>query len=140
MISGLTNLDYENRLKRCNLTTLEIRRYRADLLEVYRIVHGIDDLDSGDFFVFRRGGVTRGHSFHILKQRSNLLVRKFCFSRRVVEHWNALPEEAVSAPTINAFKNIVDPLLRQRGGLTISQRRLPTPITRATDDSYMYYM
>ena len=56
MISELADLEYGERLRRCNLTTLEIRRHRADLLEVYRIVHGIDDLDPGEFFIFRSDG------------------------------------------------------------------------------------
>ena len=143
MISELANLEYSERLRRCNLTILEIRRHRANLLEVYRIVHGMEDLDPGKFFVFRddrEGRESRGHNLHILKQRFSLMVRRFCFLQRVVDHWNALSAEAVNAPTINVFKNYVDPLLKQRAGLTISQRRLLTPITRATDDQYVYYM
>ena len=143
MISELADLEYSERLRRCNLTTLEIRRHRADLLEVYRIVNGIDDLDPGKFFIFRSDGEgrdTRCHNLQIQKQRFSLLIRKSCFSQRVVDHWNALPAGAVNAPTINAFKNYVDPILKQRGGLTISQRRLLTPITRATDDQYIYYI
>ena len=49
MISELGDLEYGERLRRCNLATLEIRRHRANLLEVYRIVHGIDDLDQANF-------------------------------------------------------------------------------------------
>ena len=59
MISELADLEYGERLRRCNLTTLEIRRHRADLLEVYRIVHGINDLDPGEFFIFRSDGEGR---------------------------------------------------------------------------------
>src|SRR6266516_6936565 len=35
MVEGLKDLSYEERLKRLNLTTLETRRIRADMLEVY---------------------------------------------------------------------------------------------------------
>ena len=143
MIPELANLEYSERLKRCKLTTLEIRRYRADLLEVFRIVHGIDELEPNSFFTLRRareGRNLRCHNFHIEKQRFNLLLRKFCFSQRVIDQWNALPVEAVNAPTVNAFKNHLDRILKQRRGLTISQRRLFAPITRATDNQYVYYM
>ena len=34
----------------------------------------------------------------------------------------------VCAETINRFKNQIDPMLWQHGGLFISQRRLPTPV------------
>jgi hypothetical protein len=38
MVSGFKDISYEKRLKRMNLTTLETRRLRADLLEVYKII------------------------------------------------------------------------------------------------------
>ena len=116
MISELADLEYSERLRKCNLATLEIRRHREDLLEVYRIVHGIDDLDPGDFFIFRSDGMgrdSRCHNLHIQKQRFSLFVRKFCFLQRVVDHWSALPADAVNVPTINAFNNYVNPILKQ---------------------------
>ena len=41
MIPELKSLIYDARLKRLNLTTLEIRRIRGDLIEVYRILYGL---------------------------------------------------------------------------------------------------
>ena len=41
MIPELKSLPYEGRLKRLNLTTLEIRRIRCDLIGVYRILNVI---------------------------------------------------------------------------------------------------
>ena len=40
MISSLRKLRYEQRLKECNLTTLEERRKSGDLLETHKIMHG----------------------------------------------------------------------------------------------------
>ena len=40
MIEGYQKVPYEERLSRLNLTTLETRRLRADLLEVYKIMTG----------------------------------------------------------------------------------------------------
>ena len=50
------------------------------------------------------------------------------FSQRVVDQWNRLPTTTVCAETINRFKNQIDPMLWQHGGLFISQRRLPAPV------------
>ena len=36
MVEGLKNLSYEDRLRKMNLTTLETRRTRADMIEVYK--------------------------------------------------------------------------------------------------------
>ena len=50
------------------------------------------------------------------------------FSQRVVDQWNRLPTTTICAETINRFKNQMDPMLWQHGGLFISQRRLPAPV------------
>ena len=33
---------------------------------------------------------------------------KFCFNYRIVDWWNALPQEAIDAPSVNAFKGRLD--------------------------------
>ena len=50
MVEGLKNIPYEERLKRLNLTTLETRRLRADMIEVYKMFHGMEGLDRNKFF------------------------------------------------------------------------------------------
>ena len=47
MIWGYKDLSYEERLKRCGLTTLEKRRNRGDLIEAYKIITGKEALLSG---------------------------------------------------------------------------------------------
>ena len=44
-IHELNKLPYEMRLKNLNLTTLETRRVRCDLIEEYRIMNGIEGID-----------------------------------------------------------------------------------------------
>ena len=39
------------------------------------------------------------------QKRARLNVRKNCFSNRVVDGWNALPESVVTAPALNTFKS-----------------------------------
>ena len=46
MMSGLEKVPYEERLKRLNLTTLKTRRIRGDLIEVFKVFKGLDDLRS----------------------------------------------------------------------------------------------
>ena len=50
MVQGLTNLSYEERLKRLGLTTLETRHLRADLLEVFKIMTDKEKVDKDTFF------------------------------------------------------------------------------------------
>lgn len=138
MISNLSGKDYSTRLKETQLMSLETRRLRADLIEVYKIICEKDDISPDIFFQIRNSRTTRGHNKTIFKQRYNLLLRRYSFSQRTIDEWNNLPANAVNAQTINQFKNKIDPLLRKRGGLTISQRRLPAPGTKTISD-YTYY-
>ena len=50
MIKGLGNLSCEERLGRCKLTNLEIRRNRVDLIETFKILTGREELPSEHFF------------------------------------------------------------------------------------------
>ena len=97
-------MDYNSRLKILGLWTLEECRNRADLIELYKMYKGFSAVNVNILFEPVGDHITRGHSLKLLKQRSNLDLRKYFFSERVVNRWNALDEDAVSADSINAFK------------------------------------
>ena len=44
----------------------------------------------------------------LFKTRAKREVRRGVFSQRVVDDWNSLPEEVVTADSINSFKNRLD--------------------------------
>ena len=60
-------LDYKSRLKRVGLTTLETRRLRADMLEVYKIMNGMEGIIEAKFFKRDEGG-RRGHNLNSTKK------------------------------------------------------------------------
>ena len=47
-IHGTRSLTYEQRLRKIGLPTLEYRKLRQDLIQVYRILEGIDEIDCYD--------------------------------------------------------------------------------------------
>jgi ribonuclease P/MRP protein subunit RPP40 len=49
MIPSLKFKSYEDRLKELELTTLETRRLRGDLIEVFKIFKGLDNVDHKNF-------------------------------------------------------------------------------------------
>ena len=125
MISGLQHLPYEQRLRKLNLTTLEDRRLRGDLIETYKLMNGYEDINPDQFFIRNRQGRTRGHQLKLFTPYARLDCRKHSFSVRVVKHWNKLSKEAVNAESINIFKGHVDNYVR-RGAYT-RHYRLPAP-------------
>ena len=48
-VANLKNMSYPERLKILGLTTLESRRLRGDLIEVFKIVKGFDNIDKNNF-------------------------------------------------------------------------------------------
>jgi len=104
MVSECKGLTYLDRLKYTGLTTLEIRRERADMLEVYKILYGLEGVQEKDFFI-RNTRVGRGHPFKLFIKRFERDIAKYSFGNRVCSSWNSLPHAVVTAPNVNAFKN-----------------------------------
>jgi hypothetical protein len=108
MISALKDKTYEERLAILGLTTLETRRVRGDLIEVFKMFKGLEDISWEQFFELARISQLRGHRFKLFKRRFNLDVRKYSFSQRIIEEWNKLPEELIDCKTVSNFKKKLD--------------------------------
>ena len=57
-------LSYSERLNRLNITTLETRRLRGDLIQVFKIFKGLDNIQHSDFFTVA-GTELRGHELKV---------------------------------------------------------------------------
>ena len=101
MINEFKSYDYETRLRKCNLTSLDERRTRGDLIQVFKIVKGLDKLDFNHFFEYNNSGKTRGHKYKLIKKRCKLELRRNFFSQRVVDIWNRLPSVVVESESLN---------------------------------------
>ena len=84
MLPGPDGLSYKERLDRLGLFPLERRRLRGDLIEVYKIMRGIDQLDSQYLFPKVRESKTRGHRFKVRGKRYKRVQRGNFFTQRVV--------------------------------------------------------
>jgi hypothetical protein len=115
MIMECRGKTYNERLILLGITTLEKRRIRADMLEVFKIMKGFEGI-RGDSFFEIRCSKTRGHSMKLYKERVNKDVLKYSFGNRVVDLWNSLPEEVINSNSINSFKNRLEKHLRKNLG------------------------
>ena len=126
MIPSISALTYEERLKRTGLISLENRRLRADLLEVFKILKGFVKVDpateSTHFSMSDRR--SRGHTLKLEKPRARLELRRHFFSNRVIDAWNSLPGHMVEATSTNMFKAA---LQRLPHGTFKSCKQLPAP-------------
>jgi len=95
MLPGLKSLEYDDRLKVLGIWSLEERRNRADLLEVFKMKSGLSAISFDTFFTVDSQQRTRGHTWKIVKNRSDLDVRKYFFSKTVVDRWNKLEQSDI---------------------------------------------
>ena len=104
-ISGMHNLSYPERLQRLGLPTLEARRKYFDLLECYKIFHGLIRSDCRAALTLSSCN-TRGFQTKLTCNlpTPRLNVRKHFFIERVLPIWNALPTEVVAQETFSKFK------------------------------------
>jgi len=110
MIPSVRNLPYEVRLKKLGLWSLEDRRVKADLIEVFKIVYGLSSVKFDTFFEFSPCGWTRGHSLKLNKNRVRTDLRQHFFSERVINTWNKLDKDTVCASPLNCFKRHLEKL------------------------------
>ena len=112
---------YEEKLRAVGLTTLCERRLRGDMLQTFKIIHCIDDVDPSTWFTKvadhhqrTRNAVSVSDEgqvmdeLNLLKPKSRLEVRKNFFSCRVVDYWNSLPANVQGAKDVDGFKEAYD--------------------------------
>ena len=109
IVPELKHLAYEERLQELNLPIVQYRRRRGDLIQMFKIIHGIDDIDSSKFVSFNEN-TTRGHSLKLNKPRCLKSLRLNAFPARCIDEWNRLPNELVCTEKLDTFKNQLDVL------------------------------
>ena len=91
LVISIKNLTYKDRLKRLKLPTLQYRRIRGDMIEVYKILTNKYDSEVNLYLEKQQDNITRGHSLKLLNNRYHYDLRKFSFAPRIVNVWNSLP-------------------------------------------------
>jgi hypothetical protein len=102
-INGYSKLPYEERLRIRRLPMLCTRREYFDLVEIYKIIHGLSLVDKRIKVSFL-SCTTRGHSFRMRQTKFRRNTRKAALLVRTINRWNVLPENVVDARSLSQFK------------------------------------
>ena len=104
----MRNKSYGNRLETLNLTSLEDRRNRGNLIQMFKIVNGKDKVNwVRDLRKICSN--TRGHKSRYERELTKKSSQRFnFFINRVVINWNSLDQQTIDSESVNAFKNNLD--------------------------------
>ena len=95
-LQGMEEVSYEERLLKCGLVSLELRRLRKDLTLCYQIVNGLISLDFKQFFTPDSNCKTRGNRQKLkIPKLSHSTARTNFFAVRIVPVWNSLTDEII---------------------------------------------
>ena len=98
MVTNLRGKTYVERLAEMGMTTLENRRRRGDLIQMFRVMAGKDRVEPSTWFLpsqNREGAMsTRLTSgcLNVERKEGRTEIRKNFWSVRVVDTWNTLPD------------------------------------------------
>ena len=93
-------------IKDLGWATLETRRRQSRLTLVYKLTHGLIDIDNREYLIQRSESRTRGsHQFKFCGPYGNKDVFKFLFFPKTIADWNFLPEAIVLSTSLEIFKH-----------------------------------
>ena len=116
LVPNLQDKDYQERLQALKLPSLEERRKRGDMIQLFKCVNQIDKIDREDYIEMDLNGRTRGgHELKLRLPGSVTDVKKYSFPARAIHDWNKLPREVVRAGSIQNFKEKYDKWMKVGG-------------------------
>lgn len=109
MVSEISHLPYNQRLRVLKLPTLSYRRERGDMIETYKLTTDNLGYDKSLPSIMKYSSTDlRGHNKKLFVGRSNRDVKKYCFIQRIVKNWNSLPNNIVNSGNIIEFERLLD--------------------------------
>ena len=107
LVEGFKKFDYDTRLKKLGLTTLEKRPIRGDLIETFKI---LTDREKQDLICDNVIIICVDIHIHLKSKEVESISGQTSLASvlSTVKYWNSLPEHVVSASSVNCFTNHLD--------------------------------
>ena len=105
LIAGMENKPYSERLRELGLSSLFYRRKRRDMILAHKL---LSTNQENELLEIDPSHITRGHPKKIHKLHAKTGARCSFFSNRIVNLWNNLKENTVSAESTDVFKRRLD--------------------------------
>jgi len=110
LVNCLKHLNYEERLIKLDISSLDVPRVRSDLIQFFKILKEYEKviLNKGINYSISNYS-NRRNVFKLTKELiKNCTPRSNFFTNRIVNVWNKLPNEVVQARNLNCFKSMLD--------------------------------
>ena len=104
MVERLEGMSCEDQLRTLGLSSLQKRRLRSDLIALCSFLRRASGEGGADLVSLGSSDRMCGNGAKLCQGRFRLDIREHFFTGRVVKHWNRLPREVVSAPSLSMFK------------------------------------
>jgi ribonuclease P/MRP protein subunit RPP40 len=107
MFNELRGCRYHERLSKLGLTDLENRRKRGDLIQIFKLVYGLEVVDIG---IKKWENVTqRSHTHQLVREICKENMGRYRFlTNRTATTWNLQSTTVVNAKSVNSFKAALD--------------------------------
>ena len=109
-IPSIRHLGYVRRLERLNLYSLEKRRLRGQLIETFKMLKGMNNIDYRHLFTFSNNQ-TRSNGWKLELKRFNTSQCGNFFTYKTAPIWNRLALFTASVGSVEQFKIELDKVI-----------------------------
>ena len=104
--TAFRDADYEVRRARMGLTSLENRRLRGDLIQMFKIVNGFDNVNFHSELLWSQARANKRPQLR--REIVATSIRHNFLFNRISNAWNLLPDYIVQCKSVNEFKIKID--------------------------------
>ena len=111
LVPTLRHFGYQRRMDRLNLFDLQTRRLRGQLIETFKILKGITNVDYSNLFTLS-ANQTRSNGFKLELKRYKTTQCGNFLTYKIANTWNRLPADIVNSNTVDEFKKKLDKIIK----------------------------